>query len=225
MHRAIVGITTFEPDEVDSRFILGMSDDVESFLMPQVISHLHRQHPRVTILVRQANRHVAGGQLESGVIDLALVNAPHGLDGCDAEDLFESTYACLYDGARLALSSPITLEEYVTAPHLLVSYEGVRGAVDDALELQGLSRRIVASTTHFSALMVLLRAVDAVATMPAHAARAFAAAAGLTISPPPLPMPTFTISCAWSRRRSTDPRVIWMRELLRSIVSSMPDLE
>lgn len=54
--------------------------------------------------------------------------------------LFSSTYACLSDGRRLDISTPISLQDFLAHPHLLVSHDGRRGIVDDLLDARGISR-------------------------------------------------------------------------------------
>ncbi|MDQ1138164.1 LysR family transcriptional activator of mexEF-oprN operon [Microbacterium sp. SORGH_AS 1204] len=215
MHSTIVGLDSFDPAEGRPRFILGVSDDIEAAVLPGVIRRLRRDHPNVSIVTRQTNQHVVGEQLERDEIDLAIVATPRTAPEHEGEILFASSYSCLYDGARLGLSSPLTLDDFISTPHLLVSYSGTRGAVDDALEPQGLARTVIASSTHFSSLMVMLKAVDAIATIPTHAAHAFADVTGLTVSAPPIPMAEYTVSVLWSRRRSHDARLRWLRALLR----------
>jgi LysR family transcriptional activator of mexEF-oprN operon len=215
MHGAIVGLNSFDPTEGRPRFVLGVSDDVEAAVLPGVIARLSRDHPKVSIVARQTNQLLAGEQLERDEIDLAIVATPQTAPEYEGETLFTSSYSCLYDGDRLGLGSPLSLDDFIDTPHLLVSYSGTRGAVDDVLEPQGLSRTVIASSTHFSSLMVTLKSVDALATIPTHAALAFSTVTGLTVSTPPIPMADYTISTLWSRRRSRDPRLLWLRALLR----------
>jgi len=210
----------FDPAESTRAFVLGMSDDVEAHLLPRILQRLQAEQLGVSVLVRQSNRYTAASLLTEGSVDLAI-GALSGLgESFHREDLFDSGYACLYDGARLGLPSPLPLEDYLALPHLLVSYDGRRGIVDDLLEARGLRRRIIGSTTHFSGALTPLRTADVVVTLPRHAAEAFAAAAGLTLSDPPIATPRFTVSMAWTPQREDDPAQRWLRGLVRGCLST-----
>ena len=126
-----------------------MSDDVEAHVLPRMLEQLQAQELGVSVLVRQSNRYTVESLLTEGSVDLAIGALPGLAESFHQEGLFNSGYACLYDGDRLGLSTPLGLEDYLAMAHLLVSYDGRRGIVDDLLEARGLRRRIIGSTTHF----------------------------------------------------------------------------
>src|SRR5690606_29956363 len=114
----------------------------------------------------------------------------------------------------LPLRTPVGLDDYLSHPHLLISYDGRRGIVDDLLEARGLTRRVIASTTHFAGAALQLPTLAALATLPTHAATVYARALGLAASPPPLPMPTYTVSAIWHGTLTDDPGLRWLRGLV-----------
>ncbi|MEV7135866.1 LysR substrate-binding domain-containing protein [Arthrobacter sp. NPDC093128] len=118
------------------------------------------------------------------------------------EQLFSSTYACVFDSARLEIPAPISLENYLTLRHLLVSFDGRRGLIDDLQEARGLSRTVAGSTSHFSGTITSLKAADVLVSLPRFAASAIAQAADLTLSDLPIPSPLFTVSMVWVVARS-----------------------
>jgi DNA-binding transcriptional LysR family regulator len=61
----------------------------------------------------------------------------------------------------------------------------------------GQKRRVVASTTHFSAVPYLLQGTDALVTLPRHAALAIAAQTGLRVADCPIEMPCYGVELAW----------------------------
>lgn len=214
---ALLSADRFDPSAGPVTFTVGMSDDVEAALAPRLVSHLQAAHPTVTVAIRQANQHVFARMLAEREIDLAIGVAPPAADALDTQPLFESGYSCVYDAARLDLPAPLPLDDYLAAAHVLVSFSGTRGVVDDALDALGRTRRVIASSTHFASLTVSLRSVGALATIPSHAAQAFADATDFTVVAPPIDLPRYTISCLWWRPRRADPRVAWMRDLVREL--------
>jgi LysR family transcriptional activator of mexEF-oprN operon len=72
--------------------------------------------------------------------------------------------------------------------------------VDEALEERGLRRRVVATTTRFVAIPMMLKQAPVIATLQARIAHYCANAASLATSPLPFPSPTLTVSMVWHRR-------------------------
>ncbi|MGY3206160.1 LysR family transcriptional regulator [Streptomyces sp. TE5632] len=213
IHGVVTDRDRFDPRTARRVFTLGMSDDLEAALMPRLLAATAGLRG-VRLAVRQANRNTVTGMIDRGEIDLGVSAAPaHGADH-RSHDLFDSGYTCLFDHRLLPLGTPLTLDDYLAHPHLLISYDGRRGIVDDILEARGLERRVIASTTHFAGAALHLPALPALATLPTHAATVYAEALGLTTSPPPLPMPTYTVSSIWHGTLTDDPAHLWLRRLV-----------
>lgn len=213
IHGVVTDRDRFDPRTARRLFTLGMSDDLEAALMPRLLAATAALRG-VRLAVRQANRNTVTGMLDRGEIDLGVSAAPaHGADH-RSHGLFDSGYTCLFDHRLLPLGTPITLDDYLTHPHLLISYDGRRGIVDDILEARGLERRVIASTTHFAGAALHLPVLPALVTLPSHAATVYAEALGLTTSPPPLPMPTYTVSSIWHGTLTDDPAHLWLRRLV-----------
>jgi LysR family transcriptional activator of mexEF-oprN operon len=190
-----------------------MSDDLETALLPHLLAAT-AQLPGIRLGVRQANRNTVADMIDRGEVDLGVVAAPaHGADHRSRE-LFASGYTCLFNPRLLPLRTPITWDDYLTHPHLLISYDGRRGIVDDLLEARGLDRRVIASTTHFAGAAIQLATLPALATLPTHAATVYADILGLTAAAPPLAMPQYTVSAIWHSTATDDPAHVWLRRLI-----------
>ena len=57
--------------------------------------------------------------------------------------------------------------------------------------------------------------------MPARLARYFAEAFGLATSPPPIDLPTLTISLLWHASFDHDPGHLWLRQTVSSLASEV----
>ena len=65
-------------------------------------------------------------------------------------------YRCVYDGNRLGIRSPLTLEEYLALPHLVTPTQtDFRGAVDDELVAHSKRRTVIYTTSRFAALPLI----------------------------------------------------------------------
>lgn len=218
---AVTGRDHFDPATARHVFTLGMSDDLEAALLPRLLAAAAGL-PGIRIAVRQANRNTVADMLDHGAIDLGIAAAPaHGPDH-RTRDLFASGYTCLFNPRLLPLPTPLSLDDYLTHPHLLISYDGRRGIVDDLLEARGLTRRIVASTTHFAGAALQLTTLPALATLPTHAATVYADTLDLTATEPPLPMPRYTVSAIWHTTVADDPAHTWLRHLVGGAERSLP---
>ncbi|MET7331017.1 LysR family transcriptional regulator [Nonomuraea sp. NPDC005650] len=218
---AVTGRDRFDPATARHVFTLGMSDDLEAALLPRLLGATAGL-PGIRIAVRQANRNTVADMLDRGEIDLGIAAAPaHGPDH-RTRDLFASGYSCLFNPRLLPLTTPLGLDDFLTLPHLLVSYDGRRGIVDDLLEARGLARRVIAATTHFAGAALQLATVPALATLPTHAAAVYADALGLTVTEPPLPMPRYTVSAIWHTTVAGDPAHAWLHRLVCDCETPVP---
>ncbi|MVF22806.1 LysR substrate-binding domain-containing protein [Methylocaldum sp.] len=219
IHREMYGTPRFDPATAERSFRLGMPDSIEVALSPSLIERIQREAPGVRVAIRLAGHEQGAKLLDNQEIDLGVSRFTDVASWHRQENLYREGYVCLFDGARLGIPSPIGLEDYLALPHLLMSFSGgFEGVVDEALARRNLRRRVLLSTTRFSALPFILKEADAIATLPASMARRCAEAFKLTLSPAPIEIETFTVSMLWHARHDRDPGHIWLREAVKSIV-------
>lgn len=209
--------TEFDPATSRRTFHLAMSDDLEAVFVPRLLQEVERNGWSVTFSFHQTNSVLWQETLDDPRMDLVACSRPAHVPAAYQQSvLFTSSYSCLYDGSVSNFSSPLTLDEYMTAGHVRVSYNAQRGFVDGYFEAQGRERRAAVSISHFAGVIPALRAGSLIATIPSYAARAFADSAGLSISPPPIPVPRFAISLLWKVPQETRPEHVWLRGLLEA---------
>src|SRR5215475_495891 len=165
----------FDPATQSRTFHLGMRDWVETWLMPALVARVRRAAPRVRIAVRASDAQRGARMLENDEMDLGVSVFPDGPPWQRREQLAAMGYRCVYDGKRLGLRSPLTLDEYLAHPHVVTPTQtDFRGPVDD--ELGGRSRRraVTYATSRFAALLLILRCATLIATVPEPSARQWA---------------------------------------------------
>lgn len=128
-------------------------------------------------------------------------------------------YACVVDPAHWTTAG-LDIEHFVATEHILVSSGGFVGLVDEALAERGVSRRVLAATTHFAALPHLLKGTRAIATIPEHAAASIANMTGLRVLPCPLPLPQFPIELGWRTSDANDAVLTAIRQLITDCFDS-----
>src|SRR5262249_56251562 len=90
--------------------------------------------------------------LESDEMDLGVSVFPDGRPWQRREQLTTMGYRCVYDGRRLGLRSPLTLEDYLAHPHLVTPTQtDFRGPVDDELIGRSKRRTAIYATSRFAA--------------------------------------------------------------------------
>lgn len=194
---------------------LGLSDDFEIAYGRRLIEEIAQRAPRLRLIFRQTHSQIVATALMERSIDLAITAGGFAQRLLSRQVLGESDYRCLVDPRSLAPGQQaISLDEFVSREHILVSSGGFIGITDEGLAALGLSRHVCASTTHFAGLPYLLKGSRAVATIPAHAARHIAALTGLTLLPCPLALPRYPIELGWRTNAQPDPVLLKVREAI-----------
>ncbi|WP_179958449.1 LysR family transcriptional regulator [Chitinimonas arctica] len=216
--------TVFEPSEAERTFVLGMPDWVEIWLMPLLFTRLQQLAPGLRIAVKTADPFQFQAMLDRDEIALAIQPSRSTFDSGTplryAQPLRKMGFACTYDPQRIALAPPLTLDQFLAFPHLLVSYRAANeGVVDGALAEQGLARRVAYTTPHFGVLPNLLRQLPALACVPEVLAAHWRQYFGLATSPIPLTLPSFTVGLIWHATRDRDPALCWLRAQIEAIAA------
>jgi DNA-binding transcriptional LysR family regulator len=186
---------------------IGLSDDFELAIGSRIIELVAQSAPGLRIIFRQTHSQIVSDALANQEMDLAIAAGGFASRGLSHKVLGEGSYACLVDdGARAPRR--MTLDDYVSRGHILVSSGGVVGIVDEGLAARGLKRTVVASTTHFAALPFLLKGTRSVATIPRHAAEAMARVAGLKLLACPVDLPRYPVELGWRSSSMRDAAIV-----------------
>lgn len=198
---------------------LGLSDDFEIALGRDIMDRLAVEAPGLRVIFRRAHSRMAADMLMAREADLVIASGGLSAAALQKALVGHGGYACLLDPASLRRGQKaLSVEEFVRREHVLVSSGGFIGVVDEVLHGMGLKRRVQASTSHFSALAFLLRGGAALATLPEHAARGLARAAGLALLPCPVAMPGYAIELGWRADALRDPAASALRRCLQPLL-------
>jgi DNA-binding transcriptional LysR family regulator len=157
--------------------------------------------------------------LDDGAYDFSVAVHEEPASWHIRQPLFSQCSVCVYDPTQLMRKAPLTLEDFVDAAHVTVSFEGNTATnLDIVLAKAGLRRQVVATVPRFSALPPALRAMPAIATIPESIARCIAQLHGLEISEPPIELPADPVTMLYRRVDRADGRSVWFRRLFVDIV-------
>ncbi|PWU32026.1 transcriptional regulator, partial [Pseudomonas sp. RW407] len=203
----------FSPRDSSYVFNIGLSDDIESYLAPRIVNTAAELGLGVSFAFHQSNSSLWKQSLQDPDMDLVICSEPKDFNtSYSSQVLFSSSYSCLFRPHGRAADRPIGLEEYFAADHVRISYDGRRGFIDDMFEAAGYARRVIASFTHFSGALTTLMNSEAIATIPTFAAESYAAMTHLSVSPAPLPVPSFRCFMVWDITRHSKPHHEWLRQ-------------
>lgn len=211
----------FEPATSEATFHIGLCDDVEYALLPELLRRLRVEAPGTTLVVRRADQWQVSQLLASGEISLGI--SPTLELPANAR---RKTLRPIRPMLLRADSQPgeLTLDEFCRRPHAIVSSMG--NVIDDsdrALCLMGRQRRVVLTVPQFSALPVLLAGSDMIAIVPDYVALAMAVVAGMRAQAAPICLPQHELSMVWRGASHNDPGERWLRSRCSALLAEQGD--
>lgn len=212
----------FDPATAERIFRIGLPDSVEVLVGPALLAYTCAHAPGIRFRFYAAEGQGLLDDLDADRLDLGIGYGTFagGQVHHKRRTLSTDSYLVMFNAKTVGLKPPISLDDYVRLPHVLTSLRrGERGIVDEALEKQGLTRRIALVTPRFVAVPFLIASAAVITTMHARLARYFADKLRLSLSPPPIELPQLTSSLLWHASYDKDPAHIWLRETIMRIAA------
>ncbi|BBP59165.1 LysR family transcriptional regulator [Pseudomonas sp. St316] len=211
----------FEPATSEATFHIGLCDDVEYALLPQLLRRLRAEAPGTTLVVRRADQWQLSQLMASGEISLGISPALE-----LPANARRKTLRPIRPMLLRADSQPgeLTLDEFCRRPHAIVSSMG--NVIDDsdrALCQMGRQRRVVLTVPQFSALPVLLAQSDIIAIVPDYVAQAMAVTTGMRAQAVPICLPQHELSMVWRGASHNDPGERWLRSRCSAFLAEQAD--
>jgi DNA-binding transcriptional LysR family regulator len=205
-----------------SRRVFNVSggDYATMVILPHLAARLAEEAPSVDLRFRFVEKDTAIDLLDADALDLALGVFPNPPKRMGLWTLFDEHFVSVARRDHPGLRDGMTLEAFAALPHLLVTERGdAVGAVDEALARLGLERRVAMTVPHVLVVSSVLPSSDMIATVGARAARLLAQVAPLAVYDTPVAMPPWRMSMLWSRQKTGDPGLAWLRGVLSGIGS------
>jgi DNA-binding transcriptional LysR family regulator len=224
--RLIHAPEVFDPLESSRRFVIAATDYMDLLVLPRLIERITLIAPGVDIQVKRTELPFPEAELEHGDLDVVL-----GFDTIlkpaaylNKAKLFDDRMTCVV--ARkdpVGKMKALTLEEYVSRKHMLISRTGTRvGLIDEWLAERGLARRIALIVPHFLSAPFIVEKTDMILSLPERIANEFIELAPLRILPVPIELPAYDLVMVWHPLREPDPAHRWLRD---QIVDGCRELE
>jgi len=210
----------FEPATSKRQFVIEGADYMEYMLLPPLMGRIYHNAPRVDIQIKKPETNFPKKDMENGNTDI-LLGFDKNLEVPSQfikEILFEDERVCLVRKDHPLVKRKLTLQQYLEMDHMRVSPTGNKfGAIDQALSVQGLKRRIALMVPHFLYAPHILTTTDMILSPPLRIAEQFTRISPLKVLPLPLKLPPYKICMVWSPIREKDRAHIWLRTQIQNI--------
>lgn len=216
---AIAATRQFDPLQTTRRFRLAMSDLGELYFLPLLVRELQASAPSAGLEVVQLDSERIAGWLQTGSVDAAVGNLQSVGGQTRRRTLFAERYSCLLSAAHPSIGDTLTLDEYVSANHVVVAPYAGHHLVEDVLSEMGLSRRITLRVPHFTSLVAVIESTDLLLTLPTRIALAFAGDGRMRVLPLPFPTPPFEVNLYWYPHTEDFPAQQWLCDMVARALS------
>ncbi|MFK5980681.1 MAG: LysR family transcriptional regulator [Rhizobiaceae bacterium] len=227
VEKVVFNAEEFDPTTSDRVFRLGLPDDQEAALLPPLLTALNQDAPSVRLAVHSITYDTVGEQIDTGEIDLAVtVLGALAKPWQQTKTVGKAEFCCLFNSNLLGVEVPVSINEYTSVPHVLVSFDGTfSGIVDEALHAIGRTRNVHTVVPRFSALPSLLSQLPLMATVPFYVADRYAKDFNLVYCPSPVQVRDYAISMIWHQRKAGDIGDRWFRSCVETVASRLLTLQ
>jgi len=203
---------TFAPATARGCFVLGMTDYASAVIAPALSARVAAIAPGIDLRLQAYDKASVAALIDSGSMDLVIGSFADLPERSVATPLLREGFVGVARAGHPALKGPMDAARFAALDHALftLARDG-RGAVDDALAAQGLTRRVRLALPHLMALPDILRATDLVAAVPARAAARFGPGIA-TFDLDFLGLSPWTLHMLWSPFSRKDSATAWLRE-------------
>ena len=215
----------FDPSTSRRTFTIAASDYATTVLLGEAVRELSAQAPHATLVILPLRDRME--ELDDLGIDLYILPQAVIPPARPHELLFRDTFTCLVWRDNTEVGDRLTLDQFTTLGHVVVSFTADRktGCDDRFAPQMGLERRAEVVVSNFHALPGLVVGTRRVATIQMRLAKKLASSFPIRVVGLPVPTPTLDEAMLWHPRFERDPAHLWFRTLLKRVAAAMPEVE
>lgn len=231
LHRAITEVLAmtravfddevgFDPSEARSVYRIATSDFPATMILPQFLEILAAEAPHVDVRIVALDKRDAFDLVDRGEIDLLMGSFRDVPKRIRRKPLYTDEYVCMIRKGHplLGTDGALSLDAYVTAPHVLVTLAADdRGVVDEVLAEEGLRRRVALTIMDFHLAPNIIARTNLIGHVPRRIAYSLARDDRLLVVPPPIPLPPWNSEMYWGGVSDAEPAAKWFRAQLIAI--------
>lgn len=208
----------FDPLHSQKKFTLGMRDNIESIVVPQLMAQLEQQAPGTQLASTRVPRKDMEVELAAGRIDLAFdVLLPVG-PRIRHQSLVEGKFCVVARDGNPLLGKRLTIERYLKARHIVVSSRLSGPSVEDfELSRQGYRRQVAMRCQHLYVGLRTVAQTDLLLTVPGSAADLVGDVPGIKVWKMPVDLPPLAVHMYWHENVENDSTNQWLRALITGL--------
>ncbi|MDR6934913.1 MULTISPECIES: LysR family transcriptional regulator [unclassified Luteibacter] len=208
---------TFDPSTDGATFRIGGSFSAIGTFAKPLIAALHAWRNSDLRITFRTGCEIADvlARFENGEVDILLAPNEQIPSSLKMRPLMADEFVMLQRKGHPRGTAPVTLDEYCSLGHLVISDSGrTTGLMDDRLKEIGRSRDVLVSAPVGDSIGPILNATDLVCTLPQSMVEAVGP--GVEAYAIPFDMPDMSLAMAWHSRLDKQPAHRWLRdELIR----------
>ena len=222
----------FDPQRDAVQLRLAMADATAAMLAPPLVTEIERTRSLVNLRVLPLTTRDPRRLVEAGEVELAVGFFPEAVTAIVAQGpdsalrharVYTTRYVCVMRRGHPLASSPLTLDAYCAAHHLLVSFSGrPHGFVDQALSALGRQRRVMLTVNQFFTAGRVVAHSDLLTVLPEGFVEATGYRDGLLTCELPLALSPVHVEMIWHLRHDDDPAHRWLRAQVQAVARAAP---
>jgi DNA-binding transcriptional LysR family regulator len=212
----------FDPGRLQATLSVAATDHAVLTVIAPVLARIQAAAPNAVLRLRPADAETALVMLDNGDLDVVLGSGSFAQipQRFDCQLVHKERFVGIAGKGHPSLVKRgrklhMELDDFVRLPHVLVSPRGdTRGAVDDALEALGRSRKVSATCPSFLAVPFMVGASQSIAVIAERVALRMQETAQLSLFELPLALPTWEVLAIRARGRVNEPAVQWITHMM-----------
>jgi DNA-binding transcriptional LysR family regulator len=213
--------SSFDARTSTRTFVLRASEYVAPFLLAPLCVRLRRAAPGLKLTVLPFQGAPQEQRIEPGELHLRAERASRKMVRPTSRLLFEDDFVVLMARDHAEAGVPLTLEHYVSLPHLKVVADAVgTNMIDDALRRLGLARNVVLTVPSWFEMRRVIASTDLVAAVPRHWAQDKGFAPDCVWHDLPLDQVVLGVELVWHPRDAAEPGNLWLRQVIAEVFAA-----
>jgi DNA-binding transcriptional LysR family regulator len=208
---------SFDPASAQRDFTVAVNNHAARAIVPALIRDVASVAPGVTLDIRPIGTADLTDQLDAGGTDVVLSRLIDGGERFRCVRVMDDDYVALVDREHgAALEPELSAELVAEIPHVAITSSGDDTSfIDEALEQQGLVRKIAARVPFLSLVLILVDS-KLLAVVPRRVALDLTRICPLVVKELPFPSPRIALSMIWQRRVDNHAAHRWLRNMIKT---------
>jgi DNA-binding transcriptional LysR family regulator len=210
---------TSDPASASGTRVIVAAEHIAHRLGPGIARVLQRDAPNLRLEIRRTGHDAVDRSIETGevALHLGLIREPP--PGVRYKFLYTERMACLLRSAHPRVGESLTLEQFLSLPHVRAQPAELSSAsrfVDEAVGKLGRTVRVALIVPSHVTIGRIIAGSDMIAVLPEGIAADLAKRLPVRSVVPPMNMPGLRVSMYWHERNHRDPHQRWLRQAVAS---------